>query len=70
MKIDRLWVVTDPTPNSVIEDILFDTSPVRFPYYVIGTGADRWRAENTTLYTEEAEARADAEARLRNRQSV
>ena len=70
MNIRRLWVVRDPSPVSELGDIMYEVTVARLPEYVIGTGAERWRAEHTTFYTDEAEARADAEARLKTLLSV
>lgn len=64
MKLSKIWVVIDPSPVSEMLDVLFETTVAELPLYVIGTGAAQWRKENTTLYTEEAEARRDAEARM------
>lgn len=65
MKLTSIWVVSDPSPVSELSDILYQTTPERLPLHVIGTGANRWQYEHTTLYTNEAEARRDAESRHR-----
>jgi hypothetical protein len=65
MKLSKFWVVRDPTPNSELEDILFETETNRFASYVIGTGLDQFKHENHTLYTEAGEAKRDAQARLK-----
>ena len=52
MKLSKFWVVRDPSPESELEDILFETETNRFASYVIGTGLDHFRSENHTIYTE------------------
>ena len=69
MKLNRVWVVRDPSPVSELVDILFETIVAKLPAYVIGTGITQWEHENTTLYTEEGEARRDAANRLAKRPS-
>ena len=57
MRIDNqlIWCVCDPGPDSELAAL---------PRYTIGTGLETWEAERTTLYDDEAEARADARERL------
>lgn len=64
MKLTKFWVVRDPSPVSELEDILFETDPVEYVAYGIGTGLSQVKRENTTIYTEKAEALKDATARL------
>ena len=64
----RLWIVTDPTPVSVIEDVLHPCTLPQLENIMLGTamrcGRQRMSDANLTIYTDEAEAREDAEARL------
>jgi hypothetical protein len=46
-------------------DILFEADPIRLAKIITGTGHSTWLEENSTLYTEEGEARRDAEARMK-----
>lgn len=70
MRIDfeTLWVVLDPTPNSELCDILWRPGGFyTFESALMGArmvpgGAHS--ARNPVLYTDEAEARADAEQRI------
>jgi len=64
MKIDRLWIVRDPSPVSTLIDIVFETSPARLANYIRGCQPSEWVIENHAMYTDEAEAMADARARL------
>lgn len=64
MKIEKLWVVCDPSEDSTLDDILYATDALGLAELAIGTGAAAWKREHTTLYTEEREARRDAEGRL------
>ena len=65
MEIKSFWVVRDPSLESEVEDIFFEATANRFAAYVIGSGLDQFRYENHSLYTEESEAKRDAEARLK-----
>ncbi len=71
MKITRetkLWIVTDPTPESVIEDVLHPCTLPELENIMLGTamrcGKQRLSDANLTIYTDETEARTDAESRL------
>lgn len=64
MKLNRIWVVTDASPVSELDDVLFETTIEKLAAYVVGTGIGLWKKEHTTIYTEEGEARKDALARL------
>ena len=57
----RWWVVVDATPESQIEDILFQTNLEGLANQFKGGLST---AQHPTLYTDQAEARADAEKRL------
>ncbi|MHC5058695.1 MAG: DUF6894 family protein [Planctomycetota bacterium] len=58
---DDLWVVVDPTPESQLEDIVFQASLRRLELqFRGGLTMDR----NPTLFTDENEARVEALGRL------
>lgn len=67
MKLEALWIVRDPSPHSDVADICFSMPVPRLGDYVLGCPRGAWRGERHTVYTDEGEARADAEARLRAR---
>ena len=73
MKLEKIWMVTDPTPVSELADVLWETDVIDLMHWVIGSMAFhncptcRKGIETLTLYTEEAEAREDAESRLQKR---
>jgi hypothetical protein len=67
MKLAKVWIVRDPSPNSVVEDVCWEQDVARLGRYVWGSGQGVWEAERTTLYTDEGEAMADAKARLARR---
>ena len=58
---DKFWVVTDPTPESVLEDIVFQTSLRGLERQFRG---GLTMASNPTLFTEETEAKLEAQRRL------
>lgn len=67
MKLEILWLVCDPTPLSEIEDIFWRQPARTLHYQIVGiamSGGTEWQSRHYTLWTTEAEARADAEARL------
>lgn len=64
MKVETLWVVRDPTPESILEDICFKADTPKYLAMVILGAGTACLDENLTLYTEEAEARKDAKNRL------
>ena len=73
MKLEKIWMVTDPTPVSELADVLWETDVIDLMHWVIGSMAFhnctcRKGIETPTLYTEEAEAREDAESRLQKRE--
>ncbi len=59
---DKFWVVTDPTPISTMADILFETSLAGLDWQFRGGLTSE---ANPTLFTERAEAEAEAHQRLR-----
>ena len=64
----KLWIVTDPTPVSVIEDVLHPCTLPQLENIMIGSAMrchkQRMSDANLTIYTDETEARIDAEARM------
>jgi hypothetical protein len=64
VKLDTVWLVRDPSPISVIEDICWGQEVRRLERYVWGSGQGVWEAERTTMYSDREEAMADAKARL------
>lgn len=64
--IGKIWVVRDPTSISTLEDIWWETTPRDVADYVVGTGRDQWRRENTTFHDSQASALVDAKARLKS----
>ena len=64
MKIQKLWKVSDPDPSSELFDVLYGFDVGDLTALIIGTGADVWREEHATLYTECAEAVRDAVSRM------
>jgi hypothetical protein len=67
MKLAKVWMVRDPSPNSVLEDVCWEQDVTRLGRYVWGSGQGVWEEERTSLYTDEGEAMADAKARLAQR---
>jgi hypothetical protein len=58
---DKLWVVTDPTPESRMEDIVFQASLRQIDLqFKGGLTMDR----NPTLFTDEKEAKVEGYGRL------
>ena len=63
---DKFWVVTNPTPDSVIEDILFQTDLKGLENQIIGAerGGYRMTDRDMVIHFDDIAARADAEERL------
>ena len=59
-----VWIVRDPGPESLFQDIIFAVQPAAMSEYVVGTGPARWRAEHTAIHDSENSARVDAWQRL------
>ncbi len=58
---DPFWVVTDPTPDSTLGDILFETTLAGLErQFKGGLTMD----ENPTIFTDREEAEQEARARL------
>jgi len=58
---DKFWVVTDPTPESETGDVLFQASLHDLELQFKGGLSS---AQHPTLFTERAEADAEAQARM------
>jgi hypothetical protein len=72
MKIERFWCVTDPpAQDSELGDVCFEITPrqlVASSIGAFGLGEEQVRImQSIAIYTDEAEARADALDRLRRR---
>jgi len=67
MKITKLWVVKDPTPDSEMIDIVFEMDMNKLGNYIAGGPHGAWAKENHTAYTEEGEAKKDAGLRMKAR---
>lgn len=62
----KLWIVTDPTHVSVIEDVLHPCTLPELENIIIGAalGKIRFTDRNLTIYTHKHEAQEDAQLRL------
>ena len=74
MRLDTLWIVCDPTPASEFADICWE-QPVRTLHYqIVGIAMmpprNEWQLRDYTIWTTEAEALADANARLAARDAI
>jgi hypothetical protein len=67
VKLSAIYIVRDPTPGSVLADILYETTIDRLWCYCGGSGPGSWSAEHTAVYTDGDEAYADAAERIHNR---
>lgn len=63
---DRFWIVLDPTPVSVIEDVLVGCNLHELELMIMGNAAvqKRMTDRNLTIHTVEISAREDANKRL------
>ena len=63
-----IWIVTDPTPVSVIEDVLHPCTLPQLENIILGAamGCARQRMSdaNLTIYTSAGDAEVDAQSRL------
>ena len=63
-----IWIVTDPTPVSVIEDVLHSCTLPQLENIILGAAMgcarQRMSVANLTIYTSAADAEEDAEARM------
>ena len=62
---DKFWVVTDPTPESILVDILFAASLTDLLLQFKG---GLTLAENPTLFTDRTEAETEALRRLESQE--
>jgi hypothetical protein len=62
-----VWIVRDPSPVSEFDEIVFEHPVSRLHTLIAGTGVRTWEEEHTKLYTDEASAKRDAQARWANR---
>lgn len=60
----KLWIVTDPTPESVLPDICWPATLANLENQIIGALPERMTDKNMTIYTDMEEAQNDADARL------
>lgn len=58
-----VWLVRNPTKESLRQEIVHEWPVERLPTLIIGTTVATWREENTKLYTDEASATKDAKKR-------
>ena len=65
----KLWIVTDPTDVSVLADICWPATLFELELQILGAAMAQYRMseKNMTIYTDCAEAEADAESRLNAR---
>ena len=61
MRLDKFWVTTDPRPQSELADICFETTVVGIERQFRGGLSI---ADNPTIFTDRAEAEAEAHLRL------
>jgi hypothetical protein len=64
MKLESLWIVCDPTLDSIPADYCFEITVADLGDYIVGGGPRAWNERHSAVYTTEAEATADAERRL------
>ena len=65
----KLWIVTDPTPVSVLADICFPATLAELELQILGAAVVGYKMtdKNMTIYTDPGEAEANAQARLKYR---
>lgn len=63
-RLQTVWIVRDATPDSTLGDIFWEQPLNRLDDYIRGTPGRAWNSEKHTVYTEEGEAKKDAERRL------
>jgi hypothetical protein len=71
-RILKVWIVRNPSPLSVFEDVCFEIEIGRLPFYMAGCpgGASGWAAEGHAMYLTRPAAEADARARFAARDSA
>lgn len=62
--VRTVWVVRNPTPGSTLDDVIWKQDLDGLGDYACGAGPGTWSREMHSIYTDETEATADAEARL------
>jgi len=62
--INTLWVVRNPNEHSSMLDIVSEVGPMTLGTLAIGTGAGRWKYEDTALHDDAKSAVKDAYDRL------
>ena len=68
----KLWIVTDPTPVSVLVDICFPATLTELELQILGAAmvGDKMTDQNMTIYTNCTEAITDAKSRLAARDNA
>lgn len=74
MKLTKFWVVRNPTEHSTIDDILFETTPIKYFQYCLGATAgenldriSQIEQENHVFFAAEDKDAAEREAHSRMR---
>lgn len=74
MLTEKFWVVKNPTEQSEMADICWETDVNTFARYVLGTadgqGPSRFEQECHQVHTSERTARAEAQLRLNLRDGI
>lgn len=70
--LKSVWLVIDPSPVNLTEseevqlgDCCWEQAVNRLGDYVVGSGPGKWLKEHTEMYLTEAEAKKDAQGRLK-----
>jgi len=69
-EIKKVWVVRDPTPESEMVDILYETDIPGLIDFLLGSKRGTWKRENSSLYDNKTEALADAENRFKKIEKI
>lgn len=70
-QIKKLWLVRNPsTLTESVDEICWEQDMRRLGVYVVGTGIRQYEYEEHTFYSNESEAKADAEKRLAKMQAA
>jgi hypothetical protein len=77
MLMETFWVVVNPKEHSTMQDICFETTPLKYFQYCLGgtSGENPHRIEKIeqechAFHTSERTAKADAEGRMRIRETI
>lgn len=77
MLMEKFWVVKNPTEHSTVQDICWETTPNEFAKYVAGVNFlgndlkyEAFEQECHAFHTSERTAKADAEGRMRIRDTI